>query len=540
MTASRARGLTGALTIVLLAHASLVRYVEDDAFISYRYAGHLAQGFGLVYNIGERVEGYSNFLWVIALAVASRVLPFLTLPVIGAAGTLLAAVAAVVLVARTRLDEHWPATGLVAGLLLAAHAGFVAWSTAGLETVPFAALLTAATLAFARALERGRDFRAAAILFACVALLRADGALFAASSVIAGVWTAWRRGWSRAALLRLLAFAGIVTAVYVPYVAWRYAYYGDLVPNTAYAKVGGDVEAMRRGLSYVWSYIRDYSVWVWTPVVLLHLPRARAWTWYVVWTIGVALGYVVWVGGDSLGFHRFLVHVAPLMSLVLAAAVVDLHRRLTVARGGPFATMGAALGLLLVAALSARPTLEPRLWPDRVRWHEPQSSLSFPGDGTTHDYVWFNNYFVDRLATAARYLQATSPQGSVIAATPAGAVAFGLDRPVIDMLGLTDRHIARTAGRYRDEIWTSGRAGHEKGDGAYVLARRPDYILLGNVAVLPMPLDETSMADKLVFKSEHEIWADPQFHADYERVTVQLADHGPFRFFTFYRRKGRP
>ncbi len=38
------------------------RFIQDDAFISFRYAENLVQGKGLVYNEGERVEGYTNFL----------------------------------------------------------------------------------------------------------------------------------------------------------------------------------------------------------------------------------------------------------------------------------------------------------------------------------------------------------------------------------------------------------------------------------------------------------------------------------------------
>ena len=45
-------------------------WVVDDAFISFRYARHLAEGHGLCFNVGEnpRVEGYSNFLWILVLA----------------------------------------------------------------------------------------------------------------------------------------------------------------------------------------------------------------------------------------------------------------------------------------------------------------------------------------------------------------------------------------------------------------------------------------------------------------------------------------
>ena len=41
----------------------------DDAFITFRYVRQFVAGNGLVYNIGERVEGYSNFLWIMLLAL---------------------------------------------------------------------------------------------------------------------------------------------------------------------------------------------------------------------------------------------------------------------------------------------------------------------------------------------------------------------------------------------------------------------------------------------------------------------------------------
>ena len=43
-------------------------FLCDDAFISFRYARNLLEGHGLVFNPGERVEGYTNLLWVLELA----------------------------------------------------------------------------------------------------------------------------------------------------------------------------------------------------------------------------------------------------------------------------------------------------------------------------------------------------------------------------------------------------------------------------------------------------------------------------------------
>lgn len=58
---------------------------------------------------------------------------------------------------------------------------------------------------------------------------------------------------------------------------------------------------------------------------------------------------------------------------------------------------------------------------------------------------------------------------------------------------------------------------------------QPDYILMGNVAVLPNPVDKERMAKKLVRKSEHELWAEPRFHDTYELVCFPLSDIGVFR-----------
>ena len=47
---------------------SVTWFVCDDAFISFRYVRNLVEGHGLVFNPGEYVEGYTNFLWVLELA----------------------------------------------------------------------------------------------------------------------------------------------------------------------------------------------------------------------------------------------------------------------------------------------------------------------------------------------------------------------------------------------------------------------------------------------------------------------------------------
>jgi hypothetical protein len=97
-------------------HIAIVDYSADDGFISFRYADHLARGQGLVYNIGERVEGYTNFLWVALLAAARFAMPAVDLPqaarIAGTAATLLVIVLAFGFSGPMRADPRrrcWPA-----------------------------------------------------------------------------------------------------------------------------------------------------------------------------------------------------------------------------------------------------------------------------------------------------------------------------------------------------------------------------------------------------------------------------------------------
>jgi hypothetical protein len=61
-------------------------FTVDDAFISFVYGEHLANGFGLVWNIGQPpVEGYTNFLWVLMIAfiLLLKLNPVISIKLIG-------------------------------------------------------------------------------------------------------------------------------------------------------------------------------------------------------------------------------------------------------------------------------------------------------------------------------------------------------------------------------------------------------------------------------------------------------------------------
>jgi arabinofuranosyltransferase len=526
------------LVAIYVWHALTVNYLSDDGFIALQYVKNWVRGDGPVYNPGERVEGYNNFLWLVLLACFHWLLPGMNLVHIARGLGIAFGGLTILLVCRfSRMIRKEPGpSSLLAGVFLAVHSGFAAWSTGGLETTMFAFLVFAGAYAYVSYLQTGRNFLAAPLAFALATLTRPDALwLFIITTVHA---TLWDRARGRTALFRrMLAWVAVFAAIYLPYYVWRFAYYGYPLPNTFYAKVGSGIYQYLRGANYLVSYLSWYGAFVFLPPLLLLLRKKREpWRDYFALLVGGYAVYLVYVGGDGLAFFRFLAYIAPLMYVLVQEGFADLYARASRSSFSPKGWKIAAPAALLVAlalGFTMRQSISPLLVPTQLRWYEPQSELHFPGLGSDHSYSWFDNYFVDRLAVAARWLETNAPRDALIASTPAGSIAYHMNRKVIDMVGLNDVHIAHTTATAMGK----GRAGHEKGDGTYVLSRAPDYILMGNVAVLPYCIDTAMMAEKLVLKSEHELWADPEFHRTYELECVRLADSGVFQYFTFFKKR---
>jgi hypothetical protein len=320
-------------------------FLSDDAFISFRYARNLADGFGPVWNPEERVEGYTNFSWVLLLAAGMRLglEPELLANVLGVAcgaGVLLAAFA---FAARGRsLVSPWPWLLL---LTLAASRSFAAWCTGGLETMLFALLVF---LGFARLLApppwSARDALLCSLCFAGAALTRPEGLLFGALAFALLFLDLVRgRRAARAVLLWLVPLVVLVGA----HLAFRRAYYGDWVPNTFHAKVGG--LWLEQGWRYLAYFHGCYGIGWFLPLALVALRGANR---GAAGSIGCVLlaysGYVVAVGGDLFEL-RFFVHVFPLLYWLLVeglAALADLAAK-------PWRSGVPALGIAAVATLGS-------------------------------------------------------------------------------------------------------------------------------------------------------------------------------------------
>ncbi len=176
-------GIAGA---VLLWHSLLYNFVTDDAYISFVYSRNFAEHGELAFNLGDPVEGYTNFSWTVLLGLVLKlgITPEISSRVFGtlcALGSL-----AVATKAMERALGNRSLWTVMPSVLLAWSSGFACWTSGGLETQLFTLLFVGALDAVVAAVDHPRALRRAAICLALAAMTRPEGPLVAA--VLGGVW----------------------------------------------------------------------------------------------------------------------------------------------------------------------------------------------------------------------------------------------------------------------------------------------------------------------------------------------------------------
>jgi arabinofuranosyltransferase len=413
------------------------RWIQDDAYITFRYSKNLCSGLGPVWNPGQRIEGYTNFSWMLWISLAMS----LGLTAESASYLLGVGSFAVSLLLVFRIgciilpSRLW---ALLATAFVGTNYSFLMYATGGLETQFNATLVLAGMLLSGRALQAKAvgtgEAVLASVLMGLATMTRPDSALPAMITVatLAFVITRGKSNESRIRLLgALLVPGGLMVGGWL---AWKYSYYGNLLPNTFYAKVAGSPWArIQRGLAYVgWLFV---SYW-WLPIaaglVILARLRGRAPLKSVLLQPAVLpllifapvwLAYVVWTGGDIMEFRQ-LVCVIPVILLLLtvlaAHAVGDAHQ-------------GVVLGLLLLAGSTvhaiafSRYVYPPGLGaiPALRQLGNEDPSINWRSAGLKlHDFL-------------------DADPDITIAVSPAGAIPFFSGLRTIDVLGLNDAWVAR-------------------------------------------------------------------------------------------------
>jgi hypothetical protein len=414
LLAAAAMTFTATLTVLLSRLVTL-----DDAYITFRYARHLAEGYGLgAWNhTGEHVEGYSSPLWMLLLGGAARLGVDVRIASkvfgIGAALTVLA-------VLFRRRDDR-PA--VLTGVFLALYLPFILYAASGMEAVAFTSLVTLALVGPAQWQP---------IVAPLLIAMRPEGALVAGIDVLALAWRGERWRWvaatAIAAGLTLTAIAG-----------QRWVAYGALAPNTYYAKVaGGGIGHMRLGLVYVGGWMLAHAVVV-AFLLIGAVAVRRAGDRRGLTCLALVVAYSVYMasaGGDpptAFPAWRQFVHVAPAWVLLAMTGLTS------IVRDRRWRQVSAAVGLALTADLGV---------------------LLVQGGGGPRPGIEAYNAWLASLATPT----------TTISSSYGGALPFIVDAVHIDALGLNTPYIARHGTFDPDGPQDS------KTDMRWVIEQRPDIV----------------------------------------------------------------
>lgn len=488
-----------------------INFVQDDAYITLRYVQNFIDGNGLVFNIGERVEGYTNFLWVIILSligITAKIFSFqIDLALISQILSQLSGVALLVLSffftkrllsVKLLVNNNDPYLrtllfSLIPPLLISFSTPYLYWGVSGMESTLFTFLTL---LSIYRYLFRKKDnldpvFVTVSILNS---LLRPEGLLIFFLIVIHGkiisalkVFKADHKSEQR--------FLSVHTKEIIYYVVplilfflFRFSYYGYLLPNTFYAKTGFNLEHFNRGVEYVLSGISNnflYGILLIIPLINFRKRDFRLETIFFNFFVLTYLIFIVLIGGDVLPMDRFILPVLPLILIYSTITIYQLGDRSVPLLKKSLLQFGLAIILSFFVISS---------YIDNYDFMRTKRSYEVGLVKKMKVYAdWIKN----------EQSKGESKQKISVALSTIGAFSFFSDVRVIDLVGLTDEYIAHNPKEVPgiDEelpvLWKERRYNAE-----YVLKQKPDYI------IFPAGAKPTAFA-------ECAIYVHPAFYSNY-------------------------
>jgi arabinofuranosyltransferase len=463
---------------LFIASVSVWRCTWDDSYIIFRYAQNLANGLGLVFNPGQRVEGFTSFLWVLLVAGGTRITsdPILVSKVLGLLINL-SSLVAVYLLCRMMATEKIPIYGF-ALVLTASNSHFIVGGISGLETPLFTSILCWSMVAYLRAIRATQPRRqagwciGASLLLALLVLTRPDGAL---TFLLLWCHALWK---FRRQVSNVVFFTLPLVLLYGPYFLWRWHYFGFFLPNTFYVKRGGTLGLLAKGAAQTGKFL-GYQAGGWLAsgiagVAAILFPTIE--TTVLGLAIISRVAFVLWSGGITPGEFRFLVPALPLIWILIEHALV---RGLGAfgARRRAYVLLAGTCGLLLVGQLAAFCQFRAQsVKPVEISMEQAHIGLG-------------------------KWLDLHSPPSAKIAVGDIGGIGFWSHREILDLDGLTDTHISHLPGVYS-----------QKRDSRYVLQQTPDFIVLRTSSCRPGITD-------ISFAMDQAVYADPQFRSHYGQLS---------------------
>jgi hypothetical protein len=442
------------LSTITLTHIFAYNTDCEDIYISLRYVKNFVEGNGLVFNTFDKVEGYSDFLWVMMIAGVYKILhadiPLISrcMSVVFSVITLLYTYYLAFKFTQDRLLSY------LATFLVSISCSFACYGLSGLENPLYALFIL---LIVNCCYEQ--KWILSGVFLGLMTMTRPEGFIM---FVPIAVYIFLLEREFKYKLLAAFIVAVIAAIPVIPWTIWRVSYYGYLVPNTIAAKQGMDLfYQVRIGLTYTAYFFIIISesllVLVLLPIINYIYTRRNSHSESsdkvfitLLTTSVIFIAFYSYAGGDWMPAWRFYASLIPVFSILIIllwSKYVFISESNSVLRSSWIVLLFAFCGYAQVRNSFMNANLIPL-----VR-------------------SWY--YEVEGLKVAGKWFHNTLPKNTLLATFPNGAFSYYNDLPTIDYGGLTDNNVGRF-GKKRKE----GRPGHIAENPEYVLSRKPDIIAI--------------------------------------------------------------
>jgi len=455
----------------------------DDAYISLRYARNFADGKGMVYNPGEQVEGYTNFLWVIIEVFIFKLG--------GDAAAGIQILGFLVGLATWFLILHWSNKWhgsesflvLVPLAYMSVTGYFIGYSLSGLETNFYGFLMLSGAY-FITQKPQPTGAILSTFCFLGASFTRPEGLLFSMLFfLIQGYLVLYRHLKFKILIINLFVFF----IPFIIYTYWRVAYFGSILPNTFYVRVGTVFDdyfyTWGQGYRYTVAFLK---VQYWMPLIsLLAVIKYRKFRGLLVCILFTAafISIIISEGGDYMVFYRMFVPIIPLMFLLLGVST-EIAAEWAGKLPSRFVYSCLTIIHLVVIMLIWLPW-----WPVPDQLSSEEGTIMEQMGRKYRDYMRFDFHMNDDIELAG-WIREHAPEDMTIAVQLAGGIPYYTGLVTYDCLGVTDANIGRSKLNKTDrkKVPKKGRIkaldtfpGHEKSNWEYIMKRNPDLLILNHV-----------------------------------------------------------
>lgn len=414
------------------------------------------EGKGLVYNEGEYVEGYTNFLWTIITAPFTQVKSVDVSKFSSVLGLILSIVniLLIALIARSfngELNAYFKYIILLPPLFMAFDDSIAFWAIGGMEFPMYTLFILGIIYNYYKLNENKKHLGYLIMFLMLCTLTRPEGNMILIITLAHMV--IYRKNVNNFSKT-FFTIIGVYALFCIAYYGFKYLFYGQLIPNTFYAKGVTDLKMnLVLGTKYLALCI---GTRIYIFIFILFIPFKKAFTDFKLsYMLGFVLIYIIYlilVGGDWMIANRFFVPLVPMLYLLSAVGFINLIKKISAYYNSDKKALNIAKISTVILSIA--------LFVCTLSLLE-YNQLIIKDNNAKYEMQW---------SMFGKWLKMNADPKTVIAVGPAGKIPYYSELYTIDMWGLNNDYIAKTKSKRLQ-------AGHKKFDIDYVLSLNPEYII---------------------------------------------------------------